>query len=512
MAYPYSLGSISRNWSFPGNWSFQGDATLIIGDYNRRILISLQLIFVEGAEIDVKLIWEGVSIEECFRIATKMRTFKHQILIIQNSVILVGFSFPPLNMNNEITDFNVTRLVTYSSFSQGDALYKNLNYFVQLRVYLNDDYSVDDTWGTEFENIPQQRNRAISKKERLSLYCALNSGYEVKCGKKYVIHQDHNVLRSKNIESLYRLSFIDVSISQSTQFKVEAGDEKHNGEAFLLQHLETLIEDACGFLSIICNYEILPIYYDYTIYSQNNCIYGQIIPIWNRRKISQISKSWPHQEILLFHNATSFFECCPIPKKISRGIQHLKLTVLDATPELKLLAACSAIEYFYSYWFWEMHGLSKLIQAIQEKNDLAFIDKNEFKRLVKLQNDQSGNTPYLSRVIRFFLNEIGVDWKKYIDGSDTPHFIQIRNELLHGSFISDDSVLYVAEDNAQKLGAEILFMIMKLVSKANDLKSYEKLPRRSPEQSFYTIPKGYVELKNAFDDLCRGSDKGIFWN
>lgn len=106
--------------------------------------------------------------------------------------------------------------------------------------------------------------------------------------------------------------------------------------------------------------------------------------MWNRRKISRIGKSWPTQGISLFHNVASFFECCPIDRKISGGIQHLKLTFYEAIVELKLMAACSAIEYFYSYWFWKMHGLSKLIKAIQEKNILVFLKNKKNKDINSL--------------------------------------------------------------------------------------------------------------------------------
>lgn len=72
-------------------------------------------------------------------------------------------------------------------------------------------------------------------------------------------------------------------------------------------------------------------------------------------------------------------------------------------------------------------------------------------------------------------------------------------------------MLFLAEYNAQKLGAETLFRIMKLISKSNVLESYEELPMRSPEQDFYTISEGWAELKNAFDELCGDSDMRIFW-
>lgn len=205
MTYPGSLGG------FPGNWSFRDDATLVVGDYNQRISVSLHLEFIEETEIDVKLVWEGVSDEKRLDVAIKMPESRHQIIVIQQSIILVGFFILSLNMNNGVTNSNITKLITYSSFPQDIDPCEGSSYFVQLRAYLNDDYSMDDIWGSEFENMPQLINRTTSAEERhkileenLNLYCALNSGYEVKCGKKHIKHKDHSVFHRRNIKTLYQ--------------------------------------------------------------------------------------------------------------------------------------------------------------------------------------------------------------------------------------------------------------------------------------------------------------------
>jgi hypothetical protein len=132
-------------------------------------------------------------------------------------------------------------------------------------------------------------------------------------------------------------------------------------EVSLARHLENVLNDVCAFLSILCEREILPIYYDYSMCSQNKYISGRIIPLWERRRIPRISKSWPTEGIDFLGNVTSFLECCPLSKRLSRGIINLKITVYESTVELKLMAVCSAMEYFYFYWFWERNGLSKLI-------------------------------------------------------------------------------------------------------------------------------------------------------
>ncbi|MCY7331862.1 MAG: hypothetical protein LH649_04215 [Pseudanabaena sp. CAN_BIN31] len=73
---------------FPGNWNFQGDAILIVGDYNKKISVGLQFIFLENAEIDVKLIWNGISEEERIDIAVRMTKCKSQMLIIKQRGLL----------------------------------------------------------------------------------------------------------------------------------------------------------------------------------------------------------------------------------------------------------------------------------------------------------------------------------------------------------------------------------------------------------------------------------------
>jgi hypothetical protein len=175
------------------------------------------------------------------------------------------------------------------------------------------------------------------------------------------------------------------------------------------------------------------------------------------------------------------------------------------------MAACSAIEYFYSYWFWEMSGLPKLISAGSQSNPLVDLHKDSVNKLKKLNSPSRGKTPYLSTVIRFFLDDLSIDWKKYMSGKSTPQFIQVRNELLHGSFISDDIKIFQAEEVAQKLGTEILISIMKNISRSNILELYENLPIRLPEQEFYSLSDGWLEIKDVLDELHDEKSPKRFW-
>ena len=499
---------------FPGNWTYQGYAKLLVKDTVQLITISLRLIFIEEVKIDVKLIWEGIADDALLQIARQMHEERQQILVINGRTLLIGYSIPS---HGEITNFNVVKFITYWGVHKNFNVAEKPNYFVQVRAYLNDEFSSsDDSFITEFENMPGPRNiDADTIADKRSLYGALNSGYEVKCGKKYVTHTDHDIFYTKNIETLYKLSFIDIRIPLNNQgINNLIIQEAQEIEVSLVRHLENVLNDVCAFLSIVCDREILPIYYDYSICSQNKYIDGQIIPIWERRRIPRISKSWPTLGIHFEGNVTSFLECCPLSKQLSRGIEHLKITVYESTPQLKLMAACSAIEYFYSYWLWEIDGLSKLRDGCSQNNQLLSEHKKLVSILDKLQSSSDSRTPALSTVIRFFVNDLNIEGKKYMDmdSKDRPLFIEVRNKLLHGSFISDDKEIFQAEEIAQKLGIEILLAIMKIISKADDAQSSESWPVRPLEKDFYNFSDGWPEIKDILDELHSEEKSKRFWN
>ncbi|MCA6595792.1 MAG: hypothetical protein IM539_05600 [Pseudanabaena sp. M046S1SP1A06QC] len=481
---------------FPGDWTYQGKAKLLLKDTVQLVTVSLRFIFTEQSEIDVEIIWDDFSREEQVEIGLKMDRGQTQVLSIQESILLIGFSIPPFNINRT-TKFNVIKIISYYQFQTDSSMQEDDKYFAELKAYLNDGISSDDEiFAEEFEGIPF---RNINQKGVQPIYCKLNSGYEVRCGKKYITHKDHQTSHyTKNIETLYRLSFIDISLPLKSNDMI--ADDNKNIEASLFKHLEDLFNYACAFLSVVCDREILPIYYDYSIYKHNKYTEGRIIPIWSRRKILKVNKLWFAHETHLMGNITAFLECCPISKQLSRGIQHLKLTVYESPAELKLMASCSAIEYFYSFWFWNMNGKQKLIYAATQKNTLIS-DKISVKMIEKIKV-VTDKTPYLSTIIRFFIDDLGINYKKYISSEkEAPKFIEIRNGLLHGSFISDDTVMFQAEEIAQKLGTEILFAIMKTNSKSDDSWLYETLPIRTPEEVFYSLSDGWIELQKVLDNL-----------
>lgn len=508
MTHPGSFGG------FPGDWTYYGDAQLLLKDTVQLITVSLRLIFIEEAEIDVKIIWNSVTDDDRLKIAIKMDNEKQQIIVIQHSIFLTGCSVAPSYTNDGgTTNFDVERIVSYSGRPENILTDETPDEFIQLRAYLNDEFSsYDDLLAIEFENMPRKRSKKTGwVMNEPSLYCALTSGYQVKCGKKYITHKDHNIFYKKNIDTLYKLSFIDIIVPLNNQhINNLITHEVQEIEICLARHLENVLNDACAFLSIVCDYEILPIYYDYLICSQNKYINGRIIPIWERRRIPRISHSWPKMGVNFLSNITAFLECCPLNKKLSRGIQHLKITVYESTVELKLMASCSAIEYFYSYWFWEMNGISNLRSADLQKNTLIL--KNFTTKKLNNYKTSSHGTPPLSNIIRFLLDDLGIDWKKYMNSEDKPQFIQIRNKLLHGSFTSDDVEIFKAQEVAQKLGTEILFSIMKKISLVNDSSLYDQLPIRTPEKDFYTLSDGWLEIKDILDELDSKEDCKRFWN
>jgi hypothetical protein len=504
------------NGGFPGDWTYHGNAKLLVQDTIEEIQISLRLIFIEEADIDVKIIWQEITDDYRSKLILKMENTKTQVIIIPyNNLLLIGYSVPPSisYLNNHTTRFNVVKLITYKGYHSSIDFRNDFgDDFIQLRAYLNDEFSsIDEIFNTEFENTPRQRNQDFTN--RPGPYCILNSGYKFKCGKKYIVHQDHDVLYKKNIEVLYKLSFIDIMVSLFNETINKFNDSDNDPEVNLSRHLEEVVNNLCGFLSIICNYEILPIYYDYSIYSQNKYMIGRIIPIWKRRKIAKVSRAWFTRGIHFAGDITLFLECCPINKQISRGIEHLKITVYESTVELQLMAACSAIEYFYSYWFWELEGVKKLENAVFEKNSLIKLKKKNIDDLKKQSNKNDKKTPYLSQVIQFFLKDLEIEREKYINTNHevTPTFIQIRNKLLHGSFISDDLAIYESKEVAQKLATKILFAIMKRISQSNESNLYENLLVRPPIRDFYTLSDGWVEIKELLNELHNNQKPKKFW-
>jgi len=193
------MAHIGSFCGFPGDWAYQGKAKLLLKDTVQLVTVSLRFVFREQSEIDVEINWEEFSREERVEIGLKMKLEQTQVLAIQKSILLIGFSVAPFNINRT-TKFNVAKIISYYQFSTDSSMQEDDKHFVELQAYLNDGVSSDDEiFAEEFEGIPF---RNIDQKGYRPIYCKLNSGYEVRCGKKYITHKDHQTTHyTKNIET-----------------------------------------------------------------------------------------------------------------------------------------------------------------------------------------------------------------------------------------------------------------------------------------------------------------------
>ena len=134
------IGSLG---GFPGDWTYQGNAEFILKDTVQLVPVSLRFIFREQSEIDVEIIWDSFSRDEQVQIGLRMDNKQTQVLVMQKSILLIGFSIPPFNINRT-TKFNVVKIITYSQFLSDSSIKEDANTFIQLKAYLNDGVSSDD--------------------------------------------------------------------------------------------------------------------------------------------------------------------------------------------------------------------------------------------------------------------------------------------------------------------------------------------------------------------------------
>ncbi|MBN3899597.1 MAG: hypothetical protein HWQ41_31320 [Nostoc sp. NOS(2021)] len=495
---------------FPCDWDYQGDAHFLLDELTLLVTISLQLRFTDATELNVKIILKDDNRDENGSFANidiKSSTANKKAIVIQEKVVLMGSSHMP-NYYKPVINFRCYKMFIYSGWNSNLPFGEYVSDFVRLKAYLNDDVSShDEIFGVEFQGLPKKQNKDLNlgEPEYFSPYCSLNSEYELKCGKSYVIHNQDS-FRQPNIETFYKLSFIDILRSIKTQNNLSL--LTHN-----IQELEQTMFQCCAFLSILCDYEIIPIYYDFTIYSKclDKQIQGKLVPIWEKAKISRLSKAWPKQGVALHHNAEAFLECCPLDKQLSNGILELRTTVLDVTSESKLYASCSAIEYFYSYWLRNLGGVQKMEKAFIQNSPLLPSDKKFNYSLIDAKK-ANGRTPALSLTIRFFLDKLGIDWNKYIKKSKgTPDFLNIRNNLLHGKYTDGDLPVIYASQVAEKIAIEVMLYILKKISKSN-IDFYTNIPIEEPINHHTILSDGWSEIVQALDMFINGEQDEVFWS
>jgi len=241
---------------FPCDWDYHGAAHFILDDLKLLVNVTLQLRFTDATELNLKIILKDEYKDETdsfFNIDEKIHKTDKQIVVIQDEVILLGISHIP-NLYRPVVNFRCYQIFMYSGWCSSLSLGEKPSDVVRLKAYLNDDVSSgDEIFGVEFQGLPKKRNSYldIEKTQSFSPYCYLNSHYGLKCGKSYVIHRPDS-FKQPNIETFYRLSFIDILRSSKIS----------NNQSLLIdkvQELEQTMFQCCAFISIICGYEIIPI-------------------------------------------------------------------------------------------------------------------------------------------------------------------------------------------------------------------------------------------------------------
>ncbi|MEH2035857.1 hypothetical protein [Nostoc sp.] len=495
---------------FPCDCDYHGEAHFLLDELTLLVNVTLQLRFTDATELKLKIILKDDNKDEngfYSGINIKLRQANKQAIVIQEKVILMGIAHMP-NYNSPVISFRCYQMFIYSGWDSNLSLGEDFSDLVQLKAYLNDDVSSsDEIFGVEFQGLPKKRDNDLNlvETESFSPYCFLNSHYELKCGKSYVIHSQDS-FRKPNIETFYRFSFIDILRSINPQTNQSLLIQK-------IQELEQAMFECCAFLSILCDYEIIPIYYEFIIYSKSldKEIQGKLVPIQEKARISRLSKAWPTQGVSIHHNAEAFLECCPLDKQLSNGILQLKTTVLDVTSELKLYASCSAIEYFYSYWLKKLGGIQELENALIQKSPLLPSNRN-FQDSLNEAKNANGRTPPLSLTIRFFLDSLGVSWNKYIKTSKgTPDFLNIRNNLLHGKYTDAELPIIYSSQVAEGIALEVMLHILKKISKSNT-DFYTDIPIGEPTNNHRILPDGWSEVVQALDMFINGDQDEVFWS
>lgn len=222
-----------RGWldEFPSNWNYSGEAKLVIGNFQYIFKINIIFLFAEEIEIEVKIFWDDISLDKIFDIGDNFTNTSNHKLIVQESLILIGNTyFPRCSSYIQPTEFYVNRIITYEKSFEKTNLLDSFD-FCNVRVYLNDQYSGrDDDIISEYINIQRYskgKYTNVLERENAGLYCQLNSVYKVQCGQQYAIHKDHNIFFDrKNIETLYKSSFIGIEIDKNTILVLKAMQEQ----------------------------------------------------------------------------------------------------------------------------------------------------------------------------------------------------------------------------------------------------------------------------------------------
>jgi hypothetical protein len=511
-------------WQFPGNYKYQGKLKVLIKDEFFDASGNLSITFDRRVEAEITVIWNETSnLEQRFSWILARKQVNHIKVVIPGKFILVTIlsSVQEALRQPELISLRVIKIISFSSYRtakfkhDGDRDYKFFSpispvgeeFSIRMKAYLNDDYS--------FINHVFERESKSSPENDIyeDPYCALTSGFYLRCGRSTKAKYDNNSFtRSRrNIKEVYAFRFIEIvapiisdSIQEIKSFPEEESplleEPVHFSEK--IQETEFLIGILCDFLSILSSRKLFTIYFEYEVFVKGRGIRGFMIPVDETLRVEEVSSFKPDVNLNLFKDTSFFLESCPSHQKIYREITNLKISICENIVNLQLLSACAALEYFYSFWLFEMGGFD----ALTERR-LSQQDKN---KLLKLR--EGGRTPPLSECIRDFLSELSLDRLSYIDWEIGLNFINTRNELLHGKFI-DENDLKIFEDReiSQAIAIEVLIVILRRSSKSSP-GIYVPSARKKPMQDFRVLSSDWNDVEAAMNEIYSQQNEELdFW-
>jgi hypothetical protein len=502
---------------FPGDYNYQGPSTLLIEELTLSAFIIVNIIFDGEVNVELKILWRNESLENRDFADVMASKRAHTVtVIIKSQMIIIGTfreSSRSLVDNVERISLNVIRVTSFkvnrfARLQGGRKYYATSNSpqvipesnWIRIKAYLNNEYCMND-WILESKEIT---------------YCLLNSGYYFKSGCLRLVHQEPRITRS-NYERTYKFSFIEfIRPIQPSQLLATANSTSASQnqkvsfplkDYFFLNEVrdaELLSGAACDFLSVLSGQELSPIFFEYEIHINGKSIKGQTIPVSSKRKLEQHGKlfSYPNHNLNLLRDFSFFLENCPLHEKLSRGISSLRMAISTDIVNLQLLSSCSALEYFFSFWLFEMHGFGKLLKSI---------DNKRAKKLNRIRD--KGQTPKLSEYLKPFLLHLTLSDLEYIDLESSQPFLNVRNELLHGRFISDHDIeIFEARAIAQSLATEVLISIMQILNPLCRDEFYKNVKARKPLLGFTSAPDGWDAVRSAmycaYDESC----ENIYWD
>lgn len=503
---------------FPGSYSYQGSATVLIKELAINTFINTNIFFDGGVDTDLEILWKNdSSLDLDFVDLMRSKGVRSVTVVIKSQMIIIATfreSYRSLIDNLDRISLNVIKVTSFevnrnTIFDSGKRYYEISNSsniiletnWIRTKIYLSNEYCIND-WTLE---------------SGAKIYCLSRSGFYFRCGRSHITHQESRTTRN-NYERTYKFSFIEfikpIQASDLLATKDYLSSNQGQDEiSYSLNHplleseirnCEFLSERACDFLSILSNQELSPVFLEYEFHVNGKSMQGKTIPVISRRKLEQHGKSFSCFNYNLTRDFSFFLENSSLHEKINRGISSLRMSVSTNIANLKLISSCSALEYFYSFWLFEMGGFEEL---------LKFANTPDKKRLYSLK--EKGKTPQLSAYIKQFILFLNLeDNIEYINFEEEQQFfLDVRNKLLHGQFTSGcDIKIFEASEISQSLATEVLISIMKILNPFCRDKFYKNLKARKPLLSFNSTPDGWGAIGSAMYHAYDGNCENAYWD